>query len=152
MNSRNLTVFVLLCTLTFQPAFAAGEDLPDIGSPADTILSKEKEMQIGRSIYKSLRDTERVVTDPEVQEYIQDVGQKLAANAQDGDFRFNFFIVNDPAINAFALPPVISAYTRVCCWPPKMKANWPVSWRTKSLTSPNDIFRAQFSRISAPAY
>jgi predicted Zn-dependent protease len=120
MNSRKLTVFVLLCTLTFQPAFAAGEDLPDIGSPADTILSKEKEMQIGRSIYKSLRDTERVVTDPEVQEYIQDVGQKLAANAQDGDFRFNFFVVNDPAINAFA--------------------------------SPNDIFRAQFSQISAPAY
>jgi predicted Zn-dependent protease len=44
------------------------------------------------------------VTDPEIQEYIQDVGQKLAANAHDGDFRFKFFVVDDPAINAFALP------------------------------------------------
>lgn len=101
---KQLLVVALFCSLTFQPAFAAGEDLPDIGSPADTILSKEKEMQIGRSIYKSLRDTDRVVTDPEIQEYIQDVGQKLAANAQDGDFRFTFFVVDDSAINAFALP------------------------------------------------
>jgi len=104
VKPKQLLVVVLFCSLTFQPAFAAGEDLPDIGSPADTILSKEKEMQIGRSIYKSLRDTGRVVTDPEVQEYIQDVGQKLSANAQDGDFRFNFFVIDDPAINAFALP------------------------------------------------
>jgi predicted Zn-dependent protease len=104
MNSRKQVVVALLCTLTCQPVFSAGEDLPDIGSPADTILSKETEMQIGRSIYKSLRDTERVVTDPEIQEYIQDVGQKLSANAQNGDFRFTFFVVDDPAINAFALP------------------------------------------------
>jgi len=104
MNSRKLIILTLLCTLTVQPVFAAGEDLPDIGSPADTILSKEKELQIGRSIYKGLRATERVVTDPEIQEYIQDVGQKLSANAQDGDFHFTFFVVDDPAINAFALP------------------------------------------------
>ncbi len=80
------------------------DDLPDIGSPADAVLSKQQEIQIGRSIYKSLRDTDSVITDPEVQEYIQDIGQKLAARAQDGDFRFRFFVVDDPAINAFALP------------------------------------------------
>lgn len=83
---------------------ATGDDLPDIGSPADSILSREKELQIGRSIYRSLVDTERVMSDPEIQEYVQDVGMKLAAQAQDGDFRFTFFVVADPAINAFALP------------------------------------------------
>lgn len=83
---------------------ATGDDLPDIGSPADSILSREKELQIGRSIYRSLVDTERVMSDPEIQEYVQDVGMKLAAQAQDGDFRFTFFVVDDPAINAFALP------------------------------------------------
>lgn len=104
MNARQLILAVLLWSLATQPVSAAGEDLPDIGSPADTILSKETELQIGRSIYKSLRDTGRIVSDPEIQEYVQDVGQKLAANAHEGDFRFNFFIVDDPAINAFALP------------------------------------------------
>jgi predicted Zn-dependent protease len=97
-------VLIVLCTIFIYPAFGAGEDLPDIGSPADTILNKDLEAQIGRSIYKSLRDAGQIVTDPEIQEYIQNVGQKLAANAQDGDFRFQFFVVDDPAINAFALP------------------------------------------------
>jgi predicted Zn-dependent protease len=94
----------LLGLMAAQAALGAGNDLPDIGSPADTILSKDLEAMIGRSIYKSLRDADRIVNDPEVQEYIQDVGQKLAANAHDGDFGFKFFIVDDSAINAFALP------------------------------------------------
>jgi len=101
---RNILVWSILCLFAIRPALGAGDDLPDIGSPADTILNKDTEAQIGRAIYRSLRDTDRIVSDPEIQEYIQDVGQKLAANAQDGDFRFKFFVVDDPAINAFALP------------------------------------------------
>ncbi len=101
---RNLILIVALCSVTVRPVFAAGEDLPDIGSPADTVLTKEREAVIGRSIYRSLSNAGDLVTDPEIQEYIQSVGQRISANAQDGDFRFRFFVVDDPAINAFALP------------------------------------------------
>ncbi len=101
---RNLILLAVMSTTAFRPVVATDEDLPDIGSPADTVLSKENEMLIGRSIYKSLRDADRLVTDPETQEYIQSIGQRIAANAQDGDFRFTFFVIDDPAINAFALP------------------------------------------------
>jgi predicted Zn-dependent protease len=101
---RRVIAALCMVSLVAPPAFAAGEELPDIGSPADTVLSREKEQQIGRSIYKSLRDTGHVITDPETQEYIQDIGQKLAAHATDNGQRFRFFVVDDPAINAFALP------------------------------------------------
>lgn len=102
---RRLIACIAAMTLLVPPVPAAtGDDLPDIGSPANSVLSREKELQIGRSIYRSLVDTDRVISDPEVQEYVQDVGHKLAAQAQDGDFQFNFFVVNDAAINAFALP------------------------------------------------
>lgn len=103
---RRLVALLAVLPLLFPPVLpaATGDDLPDIGSPADSVLSRDQELQIGRSIFRSLVDTGRVMTDPEVQEYIQDVGMKLAAQAQDGDFRFRFFVVNDPAINAFALP------------------------------------------------
>ena len=103
---RQLIALIASLTLLVPAAVpaATGDDLPDIGSPADSILSREKELQIGRSIYRSLVDTERVMSDPEIQEYVQDVGMKLASQAQDGDFRFTFFVVDDPAINAFALP------------------------------------------------
>lgn len=101
---KRLTIATALLALLFRPALAVDEDLPDIGSPADTVLSKEQEQMIGRSIYKSLRDTGRVVTDPEIQEYVQNVGQRIAANAQNNSFRFRFFVVDEPSINAFALP------------------------------------------------
>ena len=101
---RNLVLsFVMIC-LVIPPLPATNSDLPDIGSPADSVLSRDRELQIGRSIYRSLIDTDRVLSDPEIQEYVQDIGQKLATQAHDGDFQFNFFVVNDNAINAFALP------------------------------------------------
>jgi predicted Zn-dependent protease len=83
---------------------AVDDSLPDIGSPVDTVLSKEQEQVIGRSIYKGLRNAGQIVTDPEIQEYIQNVGQRVAANAQNGNFKFQFFVINEPTINAFALP------------------------------------------------
>ena len=104
MHLRQLIALLCAVCLTASSVFAAGEDLPDIGSPADTVLSRDRETQIGRAIYKSLRDTGRVVADAEMQEYIQDVGQKLAAHATDSGQKFQFFLVEDPAINAFALP------------------------------------------------
>lgn len=104
MLFRRSIALLCMASIAAAPVVAANEELPDIGSPSDTVLSRDKEMQIGRSIYKSLRDTGRVITDPEVQEYIQDVGQKLAAHATDNGQRFRFFVVDDPAINAFALP------------------------------------------------
>ena len=42
--------------------------------------------------------------DPEIGEYLQSVGLRLSSLAQDGNRSFNFFLVKDPAINAFALP------------------------------------------------
>ena len=103
---RRFIAVIAALTLLVPPTAPAaeGDDLPDIGSPGNSVLSREKEQQIGRSIYRSLVDTDRVISDPEIQEYVQDVGLKLASQAQDGDYRFTFFVVNDPAINAFALP------------------------------------------------
>lgn len=105
MLFRRVIASVCMVSVTLSPMIGiADEDLPDIGSPADTALSRDMEQQIGRSIYKSLRDTGHVITDPETQEYIQDIGQKLAAHTKDNGQKFRFFVVNDPAINAFALP------------------------------------------------
>ncbi len=113
MNRRPhsvLTRIALVMGCALLPFLAAptvamdDNDLPDIGSPSDSVLSKEKERQIGRSIFRQIQASGTMVTDPEVQEYIQDVGQKLAVHAQDGNFRFQFFVVNEPTINAFALP------------------------------------------------
>ncbi len=78
--------------------------LPDIGSPASTTLSLDDEFRIGRMIVRQLREAGQLVEDPEVTEYIQSVGQRLASHAHEGAHRFTFFVVRDAGINAFALP------------------------------------------------
>ncbi|HEX7116870.1 MAG TPA: M48 family metalloprotease [Steroidobacter sp.] len=103
------TLFTLLCTaaLTFGAAAqarTAADDLPDIGSPAEAMLSLEDEYQIGRMIVRGLRDQDQILEDPEVAEYIRSIGHKLSSQAHDGQQRFNFFVVKDDTVNAFALP------------------------------------------------
>ena len=79
-------------------------DLPDIGTPANTSLSLADEYKIGLMIVRSLRDAGQVIEDPEINEYLQSLGMKLASNAHEGAYRFTFFAVKDSGINAFALP------------------------------------------------
>ena len=85
-------------------AQSTGNDLPDIGTPADATITRGDEYQIGQMIVRGLREQGQVLDDPEVNDYIQTLGSKIAAQAQDGGQRFQFFVVRDPTINAFALP------------------------------------------------
>ena len=92
--------------LAVAPAHAQDSrgDLPDIGSSANTTITLADEYKIGRMIMKGLRDSGQIVEDPEVNEYIQSVGSRIASFAHEGAQRFTFFVVRDAGINAFALP------------------------------------------------
>ena len=99
----------MLLTAVATTAFVAGAGhaqvkLPDIGSPADSMLSKSEEAKIGRAIMANIRQQGAIVDDPEINEYINDIGRRLSAHANNGDYTFTFFVVDDPRINAFALP------------------------------------------------
>jgi predicted Zn-dependent protease len=86
------------------PARDIANDLPDIGTPANATLTLDDEYQIGLMIVRGLRDQGLVVEDPEISDWIQNLGARIAAQAQDGGQRFRFFVVRDTGINAFALP------------------------------------------------
>ena len=80
-------------------------NLPDIGSPADAILSKNDENQLGRAIMRQIRASGELVEDPQVNEFINEIGHRIAAQANaDANHEFSFFVVDNPVINAFALP------------------------------------------------
>lgn len=89
-----------------QPAFAQDtrRELPDIGNPASTSLSLSDEYKIGLMIMRGLRDAGKLVEDPETNEYVQALGERIASYAHEGGHRFRFFVVRDVGINAFALP------------------------------------------------
>ena len=102
---KSLLLAAILGTLVFVAGAGADDiKLPDMGSPADAILNNTEEAQIGRMIMRDIRNSGQVVEDPLITEYLNDIGSRIAAQTNDGDHSFSFFAVDDPRINAFALP------------------------------------------------
>jgi predicted Zn-dependent protease len=102
---KSALVSLLACCIVFVSGAGADDiKLPDMGSPADAILSMDEEARIGRSIMRDIRGSGLVVEDPLITEYINEIGNKVAVQTNDGDHDFTFFVIEDHRINAFALP------------------------------------------------
>lgn len=100
-------VIALLVTITGSAAPDAGAqefELPSIGSPADALLPRNEEARIGRRMMRMFYQQDLVIDDPELTEYINAIGNELVGHANNGDYQFEFFVVADPSVNAFALP------------------------------------------------
>lgn len=85
-------------------AVAGENDLPELGSPANAAISLEDEYGAGLMMVRQLREAGLILEDPEVTEYMQDIGHRLSSRAEEGQHQFSYFVVRDPQINAFAVP------------------------------------------------
>ncbi|MFU8820779.1 MAG: M48 family metalloprotease [Gammaproteobacteria bacterium] len=101
---NRLLLVLTACVVTATAGADPHRNLPDIGSPADAVFTRSQADAIGRSVLHQLRTAGSVLEDPEVADYIMTVGTRIASYAHEGTLRFEFFVVNDDAINAFALP------------------------------------------------
>jgi predicted Zn-dependent protease len=79
-------------------------NLPDLGDSAQAVMSPAQERRIGDAALKQLRAQGAYLNDPEVNDYLNELGQRLVAVRNDGRFDFTFFAVPDASINAFAMP------------------------------------------------
>jgi beta-barrel assembly-enhancing protease len=90
--------------LALAPA-AVAEGLPDLGDVAQVDLSPQAERQIGTSIFREIRLREpSYLDDPEVAGYLNRLGTRLAAHSGEARQEFQFFVLRDPTLNAFAMP------------------------------------------------
>lgn len=96
--SLSLALIVLSSALAQQGRNA----LPEIGVVASDAISIDKELQIGRALMMQLRSQAPLVYDPVLEEYLNDVGNRLVAQADNVKFPFQFFWIRNPEINAFA--------------------------------------------------
>ena len=104
-TAKGTTIALMLASLVFVSGAGADDiNLPDMGSPADAVLSTNDESRLGRIIMRDIRRSGQVVEDPLVIEYVNDIGSRIVAQTNDGDHDFTFFVIDDPRINAFALP------------------------------------------------
>lgn len=85
-------------------ASANNIQLPDIGDSAGALLSPDQERRIGIEFLRRIRLDFNLIDDPEVNEYIRSLGNRLAENSDNPVQHFTFFVIDDTRINAFAAP------------------------------------------------
>jgi Zn-dependent protease with chaperone function len=102
MRQRRL-VWVLLLASGTVVSIAAREPGAPL-KPGFNLFSKQQDIQVGREAAAQVRKQAVIVDDPELQEYVQRVGKRLASQPEAGDYPYTFTVVLDKNINAFALP------------------------------------------------
>ena len=81
-------IYTILFACLFVP-FALADDLPDLGDVSATVLSPLQEKKIADQIMRDVMSSDEVVSDPEVTDYIQNLGMRLANNGPD---KTQFFV------------------------------------------------------------
>lgn len=100
----NTMVIALFLTTNLVANFAWANDLPELGDVSQTVLSPLQEQAIAEQILRDVATSDDVVQDPEVTAYLQALGMRLVSSSPDSQLKFNFFVVQDNSINAFAMP------------------------------------------------
>jgi beta-barrel assembly-enhancing protease len=98
--SKVLAVFLLVASIILtplQPAWAFMEQFAGA-------LTVEKEQQIGEEFLLEIQQVIPLVEDPFLTSYLNRLGQKLVAQLGPQPFKYRFFIIEDPSMNAFAVP------------------------------------------------
>lgn len=84
---------------------SSANELPELGDIASSELSLATEKKIGQQIMHEIRWRDAAyLDDADVESYLNQIGNRLAAVSNDPGLGFYFFPINDNAINAFAMP------------------------------------------------
>jgi Zn-dependent protease with chaperone function len=68
------------------------------------VFTPEQDVEIGRQSAAEAEQQLPLVRDSQINDYVNRIGQRLAANAGGPQFQYQFRVVNSTDINAFALP------------------------------------------------
>jgi predicted Zn-dependent protease len=77
---------------------------PATGQRQLTLMSEAQEIQMGRQAHDSVIASFGLYPDDSLQQYVQELGERIAANSERPDLPWTFRVVDDPLVNAFALP------------------------------------------------
>src|ERR1700683_5283554 len=97
---------VLIASLTVAFGDDKKDDPSQIGNRdvgGFNCYSLEKEIAMGKQLAGEVQRQAKLMDDPIITEYVNRVGQNLARNS-DAKVPFTFQVIDDPTLNAFALP------------------------------------------------
>ncbi len=77
---------------------------PVTGKKQPAFMSEHREIEIGRIYDPRVRQEYGVYDDPELQAYVQQIGEKLGRLSHRAELFYRFTVLDHPQVNAFALP------------------------------------------------
>ncbi|MEE8526639.1 MAG: M48 family metalloprotease [Thermoanaerobaculia bacterium] len=77
---------------------------PATGERQFVIISEQQEIAMGREADVGIQQQMGLYPDEDLQHYVQELGGELAAGSEKPDLPWTFRVLDDPIVNAFALP------------------------------------------------
>ena len=77
--------------------------MPELGDYSSSKISESDEIFIGRQILFQVNQSDSIIRDIEISDYLDSLGKRLINASTDPAKKIEFFIVSDPSINAFAM-------------------------------------------------
>ena len=96
--------FVSILILTLSLGLGACAINPVTGERDFAMVSEAEEIEQGRRYHKEIIASYGVYDNPALQQYVNRIGQELAAKSHRAHLKFTFTVLDSPDINAFALP------------------------------------------------
>jgi predicted Zn-dependent protease len=108
---------LLLALPVTNPALAQELKLPNLGESSTSMFSSEFEYQLGRAWLREFRSQVPTVDDPLLFDYLENLIYRLVTHSKLDDRRIDLVIVDNPTINAFAVPGgVIGIHNGLFAW------------------------------------
>lgn len=103
---RRLVALLLLGGILFSTTASSTDELklPNLGESSTSMFSAEYEHQLGQAWLRIFRSRVPTIDDPLLFDYLEGMIYKLVTHSQLQDRRVEIVIVDNPTINAFAVP------------------------------------------------
>ncbi|MCL6414958.1 M48 family metalloprotease [Aestuariirhabdus sp. Z084] len=77
---------------------------PATGDHDFVLMTEDDEISMGRKYNQKIRNQYPIYEDQKLQQYVQEIGQRVARNSHRSALSYQFTVIDTPDINAFALP------------------------------------------------
>ena len=101
---RQIPRLIPILALTLMPVLQGCAVNPVTGQRQFVLFTERQEIEMGRQADQDISASLGVYEDPELARWIDEMGQAMAAESERPDLPWTFRVLDDPTINAFALP------------------------------------------------
>lgn len=102
--TRRLALISLLVPLTLGTSIGGCARNPVTGKSELSLVSEAQEIQMGQQASKEVAQSIGFYDDAKVQSYVAEIGKRMAAESERPNLPWEFHVVDDASVNAFAIP------------------------------------------------